>query len=293
MPSKIGFIGLGIMGKGMLLNLAAKMKADFVVWNRSSAAVEEVMSKYDNISRADSPKAVVEACDITYCMLSTLEASIAVFDDETNGVLMGVTEGKTIVDCATLTPERMKSVESRILARGGKFLEAPVSGSKVPAEKGLLIFLCGGEQEVFDKSKEALEAMGKASFLFGTVGKGSQVKLVVNMIMGTMLCAFSEGLGLCEAADLPCDKLLEVLDLGVMSNSMFTLKGSNMINGNYGAHFPLKHAQKDMRFALALSDELGISLPTSAAANELYKRGRDENGDDDFCAVHKVVKKKK
>ena len=135
--------------------------------------------------------------------------------------------------------------------------------------------------------------MGKASFLFGTVGKGSQVKLVVNMIMGTMLCAFSEGLGLCEAADLPCDKLLEVLDLGVMSNSMFTLKGSNMINGNYGAHFPLKHAQKDMRFALALSDELGISLPTSAAANELYKRGRDENGDDDFCAVHKVVKKKK
>ena len=113
------------------------------------------------------------------------------------------------------------------------------------------------------------------------------------MIMGTMLCAFSEGLGLCDAADLPCDKLLEVLDLGVMSNAMFNLKGPNMINDKYGAHFPLKHAQKDMRFALAMGDELGISLPTTAAANELFKRGRDESGDDDFCAVHRVVMKKK
>jgi glyoxylate/succinic semialdehyde reductase len=192
-----------------------------------------------------------------------------------------------------LTPERMKDVASRVIAKGGSFLEAPVSGSKVPAEQGQLIFLCGGEQTVFENVKAGLDLMGKASFLFGPVGKGSQVKLIVNMVMGTMLCAFGEGVALCDAADLPVDKLIEVFSLGAMANPMFKLKGPNMMKGEYATHFPLKHAQKDIRFALGLGDQLGVSMPTSAAANEQYKMARNEHGDEDFSAVYTVLQKKK
>ena len=294
MSGKVGFIGVGIMGKGMLMNLSTKMPGTTIVaWNRSSGVVDEVIANTSNVEKGATAKEVIEQCDTIYCMLSTLEASLAVFDDADNGVLAGISAGKTLVDCATLTPERMIKVAEIVKSKGGKFLEAPVSGSKGPAEKGQLIFLCGGDQEVFDACKPALDCMGKASFLFGSVGKGSQVKLVVNMIMGTMLCAFSEGMALCDAADLPCDKLLEVLDLGAMANPMFKLKGPNMINDTYSTQFPLKHAQKDVRFALSLGDQLGVSLPTSAAANELFKRARPEAGDEDFSAVHRVLKKKK
>ena len=96
--------------------------------------------------------------------------------------------------------------------RGGLFMEAPVSGSKVPAETGQLVFLCGGPESAYSTPEvaAALDAMGKAKFLFGPVGQGSRVKLVVNMIMGTMMGAFSEGMALGSAAELPLDSLLQV-----------------------------------------------------------------------------------
>jgi glyoxylate/succinic semialdehyde reductase len=133
--------------------------------------------------------------------------------------------------------------------------------------------------------------MGKASFHFGEVGKGSQVKLIVNMVMGTMMSAFGEGLALAEANDLPTEKIIEVFGLGAMANPMFAGKGPNMVAGNYAPHFPLKHAQKDIRFALALADQLGVGMPTTAAANEQFKRAKIDHGDEDFSAVYEACKK--
>merc|ERR1711871_815009 len=293
MNSPIGFIGLGIMGKGMLKNLVTKLEGTtFHVWNRSPDVAAEMAQAFPGkVSVATTASDVVKACDVTFCMLSTLEASRAVFDSETGGYA-GVTTGKVIIDCATLTPERMQEEESVITGKGGLFLEAPVSGSKVPAETGTLIFLCGGDEAVYERVKPGLEAMGKASFFFGPVGQGSRVKLVVNMIMGTMLSSFSEGLALSEAADIPADKLLEVLSLGAMANPMFAQKGPNMLKGNFAPNFPLKHAQKDMKFALGLADQLGISLPTTIAANEEYLKVLESKGDEDFCAIHTVDRKK-
>lgn len=295
MSSKVGFVGLGIMGKGMIKNLVTKLPAvdTFVVWNRSPDASEEIKAQFPGkIEVATTAAEVVQSCPITYSMLSTIAASEAVFDKEGDGLIAGVSEGKIIVDCATLSPERMLKIRSDVCAKGGKFLEAPVSGSKVPAETGTLIFLCGGDEEVYKAAVPAFKAMGKANFLFGEVGSGSKMKLVVNMIMGTMLTAFSEGMALCEASDLPQEKLLEVLDLGAMANPMFKMKGPNMINANYGAHFPLKHAQKDMKLALDLAAQIGLNLPTTDAANDQFKSLLDSCGDEDFCAVHKADKKK-
>ena len=129
------------------------------------------------------PLEVVESCGLTYAMLSTPSVAHEVYEMG-GGLLSGVQDGKAIVDCATLTPERMAAMSSAVKAAGGSFLEAPVSGSKGPAEAGQLIFLTAGDAAVKEAAEADLEAMGKATFYFGEeVGRGSKMKLVVNMIM--------------------------------------------------------------------------------------------------------------
>ncbi|CAB1105845.1 unnamed protein product [Ectocarpus sp. CCAP 1310/34] len=293
MAETVGFIGLGIMGQGMASNLA-KAGAKVVVWNRSEGKRSAFVAEHEGCSAAATPKEVVESCELTYLMLSDLEASKSVYEGE-DGVLAGVSKGKCLVDCATLTPEHMTSLSERVQAKGGVFLEAPVSGSKGQAAGGTLIFLCGGDEALFDRVKGSMEGdgvtMGKAAHYLGAVGTGSKMKLVVNMTMGTMMNSLTEGIALAQAADLPADKLLTVLDQGAMSNPMFRMKGQFILDGKFDPAFPLKHAQKDMRFAVALGDCLGLPLPVASAANEQFKRARPEHGDEDFCAVFAASKK--
>mmetsp|Transcript_22650 Transcript_22650/g.89900 ORF Transcript_22650/g.89900 Transcript_22650/m.89900 type:complete len:297 (-) Transcript_22650:129-1019(-) len=278
-------------GNGMVRCLLAAGRP-CVVWNRDAAKAEACKEAYpDLVTVAASATDVVGACDVTFSMLSTLEASEAVFP----AILEAITPGKSIVDCATLTPDRMAEMAAAVEAKGGRFLEAPVSGSKVPAELGQLIFLCGGDASVYEAVAAELDLMGKAKFYFGDVGAGSRMKLVVNMVMGDMMVALGEGLALAQAAGLPCDAeagLLKVLDLGVMANPLFKLKGPKMIQSNHAPNFPLKHMQKDMRFALNLGDELGQPLPVAAAANAAFLKARDDKGDDDFSAVFEDQKQK-
>jgi glyoxylate/succinic semialdehyde reductase len=117
------------------------------------------------------------------------------------------------------------------------------------------------------------------------------MKLVVNMIMGSMMAGFSEGLGLAKGLDLDLNLLLQVLDLGAMSNPMFRSKGPLMINGDFSPAFPLKHAQKDMRLALQLASEQKIELPVAEAANSAFVKSLPVSGDDDFSAVYKNMSK--
>jgi len=279
-----GFIGIGIMGEGMagcLLKAGKKL----VVWNRDTSKSTKLAKAYPGlVSVAAAPADVIDQCAVTYSMLSTLEASEAVFPS----ILASMKAGKSLVDCATLTPERMQTMASAVEIAQGRFLEAPVSGSKAPAAQGALIFLCGGDESLYQECKPDLSIMGKADFYYGSTGAGSKMKLVVNMVMGNMMCALGEGLALCQASELPADNeggLLKVLDLGIMANGLFKLKGPKMLKGDHAPNFPLKHAQKDMRFALQLGDQVSTPLPLAAAANAAYIAQRSKHGDEDFSAV--------
>ena len=279
-----GFIGIGIMGEGMagcLLKAGKKL----VVWNRDASKAQKLATAYPGlVTVASSAGEVIDACAVTYSMLSTLEASEAVFPS----ILASIKQGKSLVDCATLTPERMQTMASAVEIAQGRFLEAPVSGSKAPAAQGALIFLCGGDESLYQECKPDLAIMGKADFYYGATGAGSKMKLVVNMVMGNMMCALGEGLALCQASELPADNeggLLKVLDLGIMSNGLFKLKGPKMLKGDHAPNFPLKHAQKDMRFALQLGDQVSTPLPLAAAANASFIAQRADHGDEDFSAV--------
>ena len=170
---KVGFIGLGIMGQGMSRRILEDSDVSLTVWNRSPEPVEKLLNEYsDNVNVVSSPKEVIANSDITFLMLSTPEACQNVYPS----VLDGVKSGSKLVDCATLRPCDMKKYSAEVKNKGGLFLEAPVSGSKLPAEQGSLIFLCGGDEEVLESATPYFDLMGKATHYFGYIGEGTNMK---------------------------------------------------------------------------------------------------------------------
>ena len=284
---KYGFLGLGIMGQAMAANLL-KAGLDLTVWNRTADKCESLTG--NGASHGETPAEVVAKSDITFAMVSDPAAARELCFGK-QGVLEGITPGKGYIDVSTVDPQTSVEIGLAINKKGGRFLEAPVSGSKKPAEDGALVFLCAGDDSLYHEAMAALEVMGKKTFYFGEVARGAQMKLVINMIMGTMMTAFGEGLSLGEKAGLNMSDIITVLDQGVIANQMFRLKGPMMVGGRFPSAFPLKHMQKDMRLALQMGDENGQALFTSGAANASYIKARSKGcDDDDFSAVLQVIK---
>ncbi|KAK7275306.1 hypothetical protein RIF29_16418 [Crotalaria pallida] len=284
---EVGFLGLGIMGKAMSINLL-RHGFKVTVWNRTLSKCDELVEHGASIG--ETPAAVVKKCKYTIAMLSDPSAALSVIFDK-DGALEQISSGKGYIDMSTVDADTSVKISEAIKAKGGDFLEAPVSGSKKPAEDGQLVILAAGDKALYDEVLPAFDVLGKKSFYLGEVGNGAKMKLVVNMIMGSMMNAFSEGLTLAERSGLNPGTLLDVLDLGAISNAMFKLKGPTMLKNSYSPAFPLKHQQKDMRLALALGDENAVSMPVAAAANEAFKKARSLGlGDLDFSAVHETLK---
>ncbi|GER54996.1 glyoxylate reductase 1 [Striga asiatica] len=283
---EIGFLGLGIMGKAMSMNLL-RHGFKVTVWNRTLSRCDELVEHGATVGK--SPASVIKKCKYTIAMLSDPAAALSVVFGE-DGVLEQIGSGKCYIDMSTVDAETSCKISEAITSKGGSFLEAPVSGSKKPAEDGQLVILAAGEKTLYDAVLPAFDVLGKKSFFLGQVGNGAKMKLVVNMIMGSMMNAFSEGLVLADKSGLDPLALLDVLDLGAIANPMFKMKGPSMIKSTYSPAFPLKHQQKDMRLAIALGDENAVPMPLAAAANEAFKKARSMGfGDLDFSAVHETV----
>jgi 3-hydroxyisobutyrate dehydrogenase-like beta-hydroxyacid dehydrogenase len=285
----IGFVGLGIMGSAMATNL---LKAGFKVtaWNRSLDKSELLASAGATI--AATPRAVAECSDIVIAMMANGPAVQSVRDGA-DGIIAGLKPGKGYVDMSTVDAET--SIESAELAHnmGAQFLEAPVAGSKKPAEDGTLTIMAAGDQALYEATLPAFEKMGKKIMFLGETGNGARMKLANNLVMGGMMIALCEGLALASGSGLDAAQLLEVLDSGAVSNPMFRLKGPQITaNKDFPPAFPLKHMQKDLRLALKLGEEVGQPLFTTATGNELFKAALAAGlGDCDFAAVTQVVKK--
>lgn len=284
--SKFGFLGLGIMGKAMATNLV-KAGFDVTVWNRTAKSCESLVEL--GAKSAKNPAAVVSECDITIAILADPAAANEVVFG-TDGVLAGIGEGRGYVDMSTVDADTSGQIASAITEAGGRFLEAPVSGTKKPAEDGTLIILAAGNQSLYEDAIPAFEKMGKLCPYLGETGQGANMKLVVNMIMGGMLTALSEGLSLAGKSGLEGQKVLDILAAGALGNPMFAGKGAMILKGDYSTSFPLKHMQKDLRLAIALGDKHGQPLASAAAANESFKRAKKMGfADEDLAAVFKAI----
>ncbi|XP_019194280.1 PREDICTED: glyoxylate/succinic semialdehyde reductase 2, chloroplastic [Ipomoea nil] len=288
-PKRIGFLGLGIMGSPMAQNLI-KAGCDVTVWNRTKSKCDPLISlgaKYKS-----TPEEVAASCDFTFAMLADPESVVDVACGK-HGAASGLSPGKGYVDVSTVDGSTSKLINKHVKATGALFLEAPVSGSKKPAEDGQLIFLTAGDRPLYDMVGSELDVMGKSRFYLGEVGNGAAMKLVVNMIMGSMMASFSEGLILSEKVGLDPSVLVEVISQGAISAPMYSVKGPSMVKSLYPTAFPLKHQQKDLRLALGLAESVSQPTPIAAAANELYKVAKSHGlGDHDFSAVIEAVKVK-
>ncbi len=286
----IGFIGLGIMGSAMAVNLL-KAGHHLTVWNRSLDKCGPLAAAGAVI--ATSPRSAAESADIICAMMAT-PAAVEAVRDGSNGIIAGLAPGKGYIDLSTVDPETSMTSASLAREMGALFLEAPVAGSRKPAEDGTLTIMAAGDRELYDQAHSVLAAMGKKILFLGEAGNAARMKLANNLVMGGMLTALAEGMALAEGSGLDLSQLLEILDSGAVANPMFRLKGPVMAaNSEFPPAFPLKHMQKDLRLALRLGEEVGQPLFTTAANNELYKQALACGlGEADFAAISLVVRRK-
>lgn len=286
----VGYLGMGIMGSAMAGRL---IDAGYTVtvWNRSKDKCDPMAAKGAKV--ADTAKALIESCDITFACTSDPESARAVVFGE-NGVLAGITAGKKFVDMSTIDVETACEIGAAITAKGGKYCEAPVSGSKGPALNGQLVILAAGDKALCEEAQPCFDIMGKRTFFLGEVGAGARMKLVINTIMAANLVALCEGLAVGTEVGLKGSDIMEVVKEGAIASPMYGLKGPKMLEGDYAVNFPLKHQQKDVRLCMAMSEKVSQTMPVSAAANEVFKAAAAMgHGDDDIGAVFEAVKQRR
>jgi glyoxylate/succinic semialdehyde reductase len=285
---KLGFIGLGIMGSAMAVNLV-KAGYDVTAWNRSSEACNLLAGMGATI--AISPRAVAERADIIIAMMAN-PAAVEAVRDGTDGIIAGLSKGKGFIDMSTVDAETSLASDRLTHGAGAQFMEAPVAGSRKPAEDAALIIMTAGDRKLYDRSLPVLEKMGKKILFLGDTGNATRMKLANNLVMCGMLTALCEGMALAAGTGLDTAQFLEVLDSGAVSNPMFRLKGTQIAaNKEFPTSFPLKHMQKDLRLALRMAEEVGQPLFATATINELFKKAlADGFGDLDFAAVSRVIR---
>ena len=285
--AQVGFVGLGIMGEPMCRNVLAKGH-DVTVYNRTPAKMEPLVAS--GAKAAGSLADLVRRSEVTITMVSD---PVAVRDVVTakGGILSALSPGKTYVDMTTVSPETSREIERLVRGTGADYLEAPVLGSRKPAMEGTLVILTGGDAGVSRRMEPLLLAMGSRVIPMGGTGMAAHMKLIINQIMGTILCVFAEGALAGMEAGLTAEKILDVVGNSVVACPAIRLKGPDMLGDRvFTPSFPLKHAHKDMRLAVDTGKKAGIPTTVTDAACGLFAIARDKGfGDRDVSAVVRAL----
>ena len=281
---RIGFIGLGIMGSRMAANLQ-KHGHSLVVYNRKREKAEQLLS--GGSVWADSPAVLATQVEIVFTMLAHPDAvkQVALGMD---GFLSKLARGGLWVDCSTVNPSFSREMTVQARARGLRFLDAPVTGSKSQAALGNLAFWVGGEPADLEACRPLLVCMGNGIVHCGGHGMGTSIKMVMNQLLGTALAGFAEGLVLGRSLGLPMDVLFEAMLGSPAASPLLAAKRERIENGNFeDADFPLRWLQKDLHLACLSAYETGVALPLTNVAKEIYRLAiRNGDGDKDSSAIY-------
>jgi 3-hydroxyisobutyrate dehydrogenase-like beta-hydroxyacid dehydrogenase len=282
----IGFIGLGIMGSRMVENLLDN-GYELIVHNRTSDKAQLLINK--GAKWAESPKDVARQADIVFTMLANPQVVETVAIGE-EGFLNELTEGKLWVDCSTVDPTFTRKMAKEALNRHIRFLDAPVAGSKIPAEKGELVFLVGGNKEDLEEVRPMMNAMGKAILYQGENGKGTSMKIVINLMLGQTMAAFAEAVNLGQAMGLDKETVLNTLLNGPTTAPFLDGKKEKILLNDFEAEFPLEHMQKDMQLVSQSAYENNVALPITNVTKEIYALAMQQGlSKEDFSAIYKFL----
>lgn len=284
---QIGLIGLGIMGSRMAANLA-KAGMTLAVYNRTTERAAPLADVGATV--ASSAVEAVRGAEVVVTVLSDPPAVRAVAMGE-GGFLPAMEEGSLWVDCSTVDPAFVREMAAAAREHGVRYLDAPVAGSKVPAERGELLFLVGGAEDDVVEAASLFEVMGKRTIHAGPVGSGAALKLCNNLMLGAAMLAFGEAIAVGQAMGLDQDVLLETLTSSPAAAPFLALKRGKVRDGDWSVEFPLKHQHKDLHLLLQTAYDAGLPLPLAAAAKERFGDARARGlGDADFAAVCEVVR---
>ncbi len=264
---RIGFIGLGIMGRGMAANL---LKAGFplTVWNRTLSRMQELVAQ--GAHAGASPADVAARSDmILVCVSDTPDVEAVVLGEE--GIIHGAQPGSLLIDCSTISPQATKSISDRLAQNGVYMLDAPVSGGSEGAAKGTLSIMVGGDDAQFARALPVLQAMGKTVTHVGGAGAGQTVKLVNQVLVVGNCLAMCEALMLAQAGAVDLDKTVAAISQGAAGSWMFTNRAPQIIARDWRPGFTVDLQQKDLRLVMDAADELGVPLPGTALIFQLYR----------------------
>lgn len=288
--SKIGLIGLGLMGRPMGLNLL-KAGYSLKVWNRTASRAESLVAA--GAVLAQSPQEVAAASDVLITIVSDPPALEGVLwggsgSSQNSGALAALRPGSIYIDSSTVSPVLARKIAGACKERHVAFLDAPVTGGTWGAEKGELVFMVGGDGQVLKDAEPLFKVMGKRWFHLGPNGAGQTIKLAMNLILALQVDALAEALALVEAAGLEGEKLVEVMQSSMARAAVLDVKAPLLLRREYPPSFPLRLMQKDVGLALDLAKETGVTLPAAAAAYSTYSAVKAAAKEDlDYAAVMK------
>ena len=275
---RIGFIGLGIMGRPMSQNL---LKAGYTVtvYNRSRGPAELLASAGAKV--ATSPKDVAADSDVVITMV-TDSPDVQQVILGPSGVIEAARKGMTVIDMSTISPTVTRSISAALAEAGAQMIDAPVSGGDKGAREGTLTIMVGGPEAAFDECLPILQAMGKKIVRMGESGAGQLTKLANQILVVGNMMGVCECLVFAKKAGLDQKKVIDSLSAGAASSWSLVNLGPKAVDKDFAPGFKVKLLQKDLKLVLGSGDELNVALPNTSVAHQLYNAleaaGRGEDG---------------
>ena len=259
-PRKIGFIGLGLMGRPMAMNLL-KAGHSLTVWNRTASRAQELVAA--GATLAKSPREAAAASDILFTIVSdppALEEVLWGHQGNNDGAMAGLRPGSIYIDSSTVAPALTRRVAAACAEHGVRYLDAPVTGGDWGAREGNLVFMIGGEADTLREVELVLGVLGKKWFHLGPNGAGQTVKLAMNAILALQVAAMAEALALVNKAGLKGEQLIEVMQSSMARSGVLDIKAPLMVKGDFKPSFPFASCTRIL--ALLLISPTSSALPS-------------------------------
>jgi 3-hydroxyisobutyrate dehydrogenase-like beta-hydroxyacid dehydrogenase len=281
---RVAFLGLGIMGQSMATNLV-KAGHEVTVWNRTPGKLVE------GAAIAQTPANAAQGAEVVWlCVSDTDAVEQSIFG--VDGAEKSLAEGAIIADSSTISPSATLKFADRVAAKGVAWVDAPMTGSKIGARDGTLVFIVGGEEAQIERLKPLFAAMGKKIFRMGETSKGQATKLAMNLQIAMIFEGFAEALTLASKLGVDIEKMLPLIQASMVRSGVVEYKAPFILQRDFSPNFPLRLMLKDIRLALDAAKESRVRLPGLEAVEEVYDVAAEEGqGDLDYAATLTLLEK--
>lgn len=281
---RIAFLGLGIMGRPMAANLV-KAGHEVAVWNRTPG------KQVDGARVATTPGDAANGAEVVWMCVSDTKAVEGVLFGP-GGVETTIGSGAVVVDSSTISPTAERQFADRMKAKGVDYVDAPITGSKVAAEAGSLIFMVGGDETVLARIDPLFKAMGKQVFRMGETSKGQAAKIVMNLQIALIFEGFAEALTLAAKLGVSLESLLPLIQASMVRSGVVDYKAPFILKRDFTPNFPLRLMLKDIRLARDAAKEARVKLPGLETVEEVYEMAAEEGQQDlDYAATLTLLEK--